>query len=199
MLFQSQLFNIKTCLPFYHRKKAKEEMRSILGQKRRILTAEQVAQWSTAIREQLVALPEWQDAKTVMLYYPIQNEVDVRPLLEEYQDQKTLVLPVAHRHTMELRCYTGHKNLRKGRFGIPEPQGNEYSGPIDLIVVPGVAFDKKRHRLGSGGGYYDRFLRKFKLTTKVGIAYDFQITKEVPTTFLDQRVSKIVTPTNVIS
>ena len=74
----------------------------------------------------------------------------------------------------------------------------EYTGDVDLIIVPGVAFDRKLHRLGRGGGYYDRFLRQYKKAAHVAVAYDFQIVKEVPSSWFDRRVTCIVTEKEVI-
>ena len=185
-------------LPIWRRSKIKQEMRALLTQKRRILTKEQISEASSAIISRIEELPEWQSANVVLLYYPVHGEVDMRPLLESWKDRKTLLLPVAHSRTIEVRPYAGHDDLRKGRFRIPEPQTPAYMGKIDMIIVPGVAFDRKLRRLGRGGGYYDRFLRRNKNIPHVAVAYDFQIVKEVPVTILDQRVSCIVTSSEVI-
>ncbi len=198
MLFQSQITALKHWSPAWQRKKIKENIRAILTQKRRILTKEQVAEYSAAIRERLEGMPEWQNAQTVLLYYPIHGEVDTRPLLEAWKNEKTMLLPIAHRSTLEMRKYIDHDNLRAGRFRIPEPQGEAYIGKVDLIIVPGVAFDRKRNRLGRGGGYYDRFLKRYTNIPHVAVAYDFQIIKEIPTTIFDRKVTHIVTPTEII-
>lgn len=174
-------------------------MRAILEQKRRILPAEEVEEASKAILAQLVEMPEWKAAKTVLCYYPIQNEVNVRSLLEASKEEKLILLPATtSRTSMEMRPYIGHDNLHKGRMGVPTPQTKPYDGHVDLIIVPGVAFDRKGRRLGRGGGYYDRFLRHNRRVPKIAVAYDFQIVKEVPSTILDERVNKIVTPTKII-
>lgn len=185
-------------LPIWRRHKIKQDMRAILMQKRRILTKEQISEYSAAIISKLEEMPEWQNAQSVLLYYPVHGEVDMRPLLEKYKDEKLLLLPVAHRRSMEIRKYMGHDNLRMGRFRIPEPQGPAYTGKVDMIVVPGVGFDRQLRRLGRGGGYYDRFLKNYRHAPHVAVAYDFQIVKEVPVTILDKRVSCIVTPTEII-
>lgn len=199
MLFASQLNKIKYYLPIWHRHKIKQNMRSLLEQKRRIMRKEEVEEQSKAILRMLTARPEWKEAKVILCYYPIHNEVNVRPLLEEWGDRKTLLLPVAHRRSMEVRPYAGHDKLKRGRFRIPEPQTEKYVGPIDLIIVPGVAFDRHMHRLGRGGGYYDRFLKGHPHTPKIAVAYDYQLVKEVPTTLFDRKVSAIVTPTEYIT
>lgn len=198
MLFQSQITYLKRMSPFWRRRKIKSEMRALISQKRRILTEEEVNRLSQDILRQVEELPEWRSAKTVLVYYPVQGEVNTRPLLEAWKDTKTMLLPVAHRRTMEMRQYVGRKDLKKGRFGIPEPQTPAYTGSVDLIIVPGVAFDRQRRRLGRGGGYYDRFLKQYKHIPHVAVAYDFQIVKEVPVTWFDRRVTCIVTPTEII-
>lgn len=199
MLFQSQLTELLHLLPAWRKQSVKKAMRGILEQKRRILTDEQIAAQSADILAHLEALPEFQAAKVVMAFYPIRHEVDMRPLLNKYKDEKVILLPVAHRQTIELRRFIGRKDLKLGRFGIPEPQTPTYDGPRpDMIIVPGVGFDRKHNRLGRGRGYYDRFLRSMRGAMKVAVAYDFQIVKEIPHNFLDKKVDRIITPTEVI-
>lgn len=199
MLFESQLTFLYQLTSRWYLQKRKADMRELLSQKRRVQPKEVAARASEAICSRLEALPEFQRAQSVLFYYPIHGEVDVRPLLEKYQSSKVVLLPVAHRYSLELRPYAGRKDLKRGRFGIPEPQTRKYKGHIDLIVVPGVAFDRQLNRLGRGGGYYDRFLKKYQLTTKVAVAYDFQMVDEVPVNKRDHKVNLIITPNEVIS
>lgn len=174
-------------------------MRGIIEQQRRMLSKEQVQEQSALIIAQLEQMSAFREAKTVLLYYPIHNEVDLRPLLSKYADQKTLLLPVTHRHWMEVRPYDGEDMMRKGHFGIPEPQTQTYKGSIDLIVVPGVAFDRHCHRIGRGGGYYDKFLLKHPASIKVGVCYDFQLKKhDIPHTWRDHKMNRVVTPQQTI-
>lgn len=199
MLFESQIKSLLERMPFWQHRKEKQSLRALLETKRRNLSAEQVDAYSEAILARLEAMPEFANAKTILAYYPIRNEVNLRPLLETYQDQKTLLLPVVKRqHQMELHQYTGRDSLKKGAYGIPEPVGASYKGPIDLIIVPGVGFDRKLHRIGRGGGYYDRFLKKHRRALKVAVAYDFQIVDSVPVNWLDRKVDVVVTPSSLI-
>ena len=118
----------------------------------------------------------------------------LRPLLTKYEGQKTFLFPVTHRHSIEVRPYDGEEMMRKGRLGVPEPQTDTFHGTIDLILVPGVAFDHHCHRIGRGGGYYDRFLAKHLHATQIGVCYDFQLKDRVPHTWRDKRVNRVVTP-----
>ena len=144
---------------------------------------------------QLEQMSAFRNAKTVLLYYPIHHEVDLRPLLEKYKGQKIFLLPVTHRHSMEVRPYDGEDMMRRGRMGVPEPQTYTYKGPIDLIIVPGVVFDQHCHRIGRGGGYYDRFLAKYSHVMKIGVCYAFQLKKHsIPHGWRDIKMDRIITP-----
>ena len=139
-------------LPWCRIRQEKKALRAIVEQRRRIMTPEEVAEESGHIIAQLERMSVFREAKTVLLYYPIHNEVDLRPLLTKYEGQKTFLFPVTHRHSMEVRPYDGEDMMRKGRLGVPEPQTPTYKGSIDLILVPGVVFDQHCHRIGRGGG-----------------------------------------------
>ena len=194
MLFEAQLYDLKMALPWIAARKEQGAMRGIIEQQRRLLSEEQVAKSSKLIMHQLEQMSVFREAKTIMLFYPIHNEVDLRPLLTKYEGQKTFLFPVTHRRSMEVRPYDGEDMMRKGRMGVPEPQTETWKGSIDLIIVPGVAFDHHRHRIGRGGGYYDKFLAKHVLATKIGVCYDFQLKDRVPHTWRDKRVDRVITP-----
>lgn len=192
MLFESQIHDFFRWLPSARLKRKKEEIRGIVLQRIRVLQPEDREAFSAAICEKIKQSQTFREAEVVMMYYPIKNEVDLRPLMEEYKDTKTILLPVAHRHSLELRRYLGKAGLHHGKFGIPEPEGLPYEGAPQLIITPGVAFDKSCNRLGRGGGYYDRFLKKYKRVPTIGVAYDFQIVREVPMGRHDRPLTGVV-------
>lgn len=200
MLFESQLLDFFRSFPTVRARRKQLSQRGVVEQQRRILTKEQVADASAHIISQIEQMSVFREAKTVMIYYPIHNEVDLRPLLIKYAGEKTFLLPVTHRRgRMEVRPYDGEEMMRKGHYGIPEPQTTTYTGAIDLILVPGVIFDRHCHRIGRGGGYYDRFLRKHPQSFKMGVCYSFQLQqKDIPHTWLDVRMNRVVTPQQTI-
>ena len=199
MLFESQVHDFWSILPWIRIRREQRALRAIVEQKRRIMTKEQVEEQSALIMAQLEQMSAFREAKTVLLYYPIHNEVDLRPLLTKYKGQKIFLLPVTHRHSMEVRPYDGEDMMRRGRLGVPEPQTSTYRGHIDLIIVPGVVFDQHRHRIGRGGGYYDRFLRKQLTAKKVGVCYSFQLKKHtIPHSWRDEKLDRIITPQQTI-
>lgn len=199
ILFNSQLIDLKRLLPWEQAKREKKSIRAILEQKRRVLTEEQVAAYSAQIIEQLEQMHCFREANTVMVYYPIHKEVDLMPLVRKHCKEKTFIFPVTHRSSIEMRPFSTEENMKRGKFGIPEPQTPTWKSSVDLILVPGVAFDHKMHRIGRGGGYYDRFLRGQRRATKIGVAYDFQLKKKtIPHNWFDVRVDRVVTPTQIV-
>ena len=195
MLFESQIHDFWMWLPWVRIRREQGALRSITEQKRRMMSAEQVAEQSALVVSQIEQMSAFRDAKVVMLYYPVHNEVDLRPLLSKYAEEKTFVMPVTHRRYMEVRPYDGEDMMRKGHLGVPEPQTETYNGPIDLILVPGVVFDHHCHRIGRGGGYYDRFLSRHRGAKKIGVCYTFQLKRhDVPHSIHDLKVDRVVTP-----
>jgi 5-formyltetrahydrofolate cyclo-ligase len=80
----------------------------------------------------------------------------------------------------------------EGDFHIPEPKNHPYTGDFDLIVVPGMAFDKAGHRLGRGKGYYDRFLSQYPQVYTIGLCFDFQLLPEVPSEPHDCLINEVI-------
>jgi 5-formyltetrahydrofolate cyclo-ligase len=176
----------------------KQQVRELLIQKRRMLSADERKELSESILSQLERMTIFQEAKTVLLYYPKNNEVDVLPLFKRYKREKTLLLPVTHRREMAAHPFEGNDKMHRGKFGIPEPTTPAYEGAIDLIIVPAVAFDKRGYRLGRGGGFYDRFIKKQPHATLIGVGYDFQLLDEVPVLKHDQKMHRIILPSQTI-
>ena len=195
MLFESLIVDLLQLLPSNRLKQDKNRVRELLAQKRRVLSKEEIAEQSIKALAVVEQMPCFLAAKTVLIYYPTHNEVDVLPLIKRYKKEKTFLFPVVHRKEMTACPYEGNAKMHRGKFNIPEPTTEPYMGHIDLILVPGVGFDVKGNRLGRGGGYYDRFIaRQGKNTLLVGIGYDFQLVDEVPANRLDKRLDFVVAP-----
>lgn len=198
MLFESNIKDLLSLLPQCRLHRAKQRMRELLIQKRRMLSAEERTAQSELILSQLEKMTAFREAKTVLLYYPKNNEVDVLPLFKRYKRDKVLLLPVTHRNGMTANPYEGNDKMHRGKVGIPEPTTPPFEGNIDVIIVPAVAFDKQGNRLGRGGGYYDRFLKKQSHATFIGVGYDFQLVDEVPVRKHDQKMHRIILPSQTI-
>ena len=181
MLFETNIRDLLKMLPSRQMHREKQKVRELLIQKRRMLSADERKELSESILSQLERMTIFQEAKTVLLYYPKNNEVDVLPLFKRYKREKTLLLPVTHRREMAAHPFEGNDKMHRGKFGIPEPTTPAYEGAIDLIIVPGVAFTRNGKRLGRGKGYYDKYLsREGFRATKIGVCYNEQLVEEIP-------------------
>ena len=197
MLFESLIIDFLELLPSNRLKQDKKRVRELLAQKRRLLSKEDIAEQSSKVVAAVEQMPSFQSAKTVLIYYPTHNEVDLLSLIKRYKKEKTFLFPVVHRKTMTACPYEGNAKMHRGKFNIPEPTTEPYVGDIDLILVPGVGFDKSGNRLGRGGGYYDKFITRLgRKTLLVGVGYDFQLVEEVPANRWDKRLDYVVTPSN---
>lgn len=173
----------------------KSELRQQMRQIKRQFSLQQLEELSLPIVARLK--DRVKDAQTVVAYFPLPDEVDIRPLLDDLvAEGKTVLLPkVIDSETMELRRYTDIHDLCEGAFHIMEPVGETYTDhtQIDVILVPGLAFDAARRRLGRGRGYYDRFLSEYRWTASVfGVCFDFQKVAEVPTDEHDIPVNEVI-------
>lgn len=197
MLFESLIIDFLELLPGNRLKQDKKRVRELLAQKRRLLSKEDIAEQSSKVVAAVEQMPSFQSAKTVLIYYPTHNEVDLLSLIKRYKKEKTFLFPVVHRKTMTACPYEGNAKMHRGKFNIPEPTTEPYVGGIDLILVPGVGFDNSGNRLGRGGGYYDKFITRVgRKTLLVGVGYDFQLVDKVPANRWDKRLDYVVTPSN---
>lgn len=164
------------------------------------LTTAQRDAASRRLCAQLAQQPLWQRARAILGFAPTAHEPDIWPLLQSALAQGRIVaLPrfAPERDTYETArvCQPG-RDLVTGRFGIREPSAAcalVALEELDLILVPGVAFDSQGHRLGRGRGYYDRLLAGIR-AVKCGVAFDEQLVEAVPVEPQDVRVDCLVTP-----
>ena len=173
----------------------KHTLRQQVRQAVRELSPTQRAQQSAAVLQQLEADPLFRQAETVMLFHSLPDEVNTHRFLEAWGQAKRLLLPVVQGEDLVLRQYRPHAPLQCGAYHIAEPLGEAFTSyaDIQLIVVPGVAFDAAGHRLGRGKGYYDRFLSQPQLlrVPTIGICYPCQLLAHVPVDSHDVRIGKV--------
>lgn len=138
---------------------------------------------SNLISERILNLVIQGGFKVVHSYLPYRSEVNIFPCLKSLmQKQVKIIAPKTMKHGVlkHLELMDTEK-ISIGRYGVPFPSGNLlYTGPIDLIIVPGLAFDKGGNRLGYGGGYYDRFLSAHPESLKIGVCFPGQMVEQVP-------------------
>lgn len=155
--------------------------------------------------ERLLSRPEWQQARSVLLFAPMPEELDVWPLLAAALGEGKIVgLPCydpSNRQYFARQVCEPDRDVATGHFGIREPSPACADLPLnslDFILVPGVAFDEQGYRLGRGKGFYDRLLRNLRGTT-CGVAFEEQLTPRVPLEPHDVRLNCILTPARWIS
>ena len=159
------------------------------------------------IKERLFRSPEFINAKTIMFYVSTKDEVKTEFMIKDaLKLGKKVVVPISDlkKRTLHLSEIKDFDNeLEPGVFNILEPE-KEFLRPVsaeevDLVIVPGVAFDEEGDRIGYGMGFYDRFLRTIrKHVPVIGLAYELQIVDDIPVDDTDVTVDKIVTEERII-
>lgn len=172
----------------------KSEIRKAIRAQKKELGKEQLLDMSLPVAEMVEANDQYQKANIVMLYHPLWDEVDVRPLFDRaLANGKRVILPTVKGDDIIPVEITANTQWVVGDFDILEPVAEPYQGDIDLIVIPGVAFDRNLNRLGRGKGYYDRFLVKHPQAYRLGVCFNFQLVGEVPTESFDLPMHELIT------
>lgn len=166
----------------------------MMRQRKQLFSREELEEMSLAVVEKLKDDDIVRRARVVLAYHPLPDEVSLLGLLSLWPDKVWLLPKVTGEGTMELRRYTSPDDLSQGAFGIMEPTGEPYpeDAPVDVALIPGMAFDITGRRLGRGKGYYDRFLASRAHIYKIGVCFAFQLAGEVPAEPHDVRMDKVV-------
>lgn len=170
----------------------KKTLRQSIRTAKKQHTPEELLLQSEAVLRKLADNPHFRQAKRVMLYASLPDEVQTLTFIEEWRHRKTLILPTVVGDDIIPVELANDTVFAEGDFHIPEPQNHPYTGDFDLIVVPGMAFDNEGHRLGRGRGYYDRFLAQHPHTRTIGLCFDFQLVPEVPSEPHDRSIDEIL-------
>ena len=168
--------------------KLKKELRERILTLLRNQEEEERLKKSLLIKDKLFRMPAIRKAKTILFYASFNGEVDTTQMIKQARESgKRVLLPRIEPEDKQIipTLWDASNPLTEGRYGIKEPQDKKNSRidleAIDAVIVPGVAFDKKNHRLGRGGGYYDRFLARLPNNIPTfGVAFDFQRVDRIP-------------------
>jgi 5-formyltetrahydrofolate cyclo-ligase len=184
----------------------KNDIRTRVLQKRDTISRGERKEKGRRIMERILMLPEYENARVIFFYASFRSEVETIPVIEASLKQgKRVILPVVIKHDRRLALFeiSFLYELSPGYMGIPEPvtkgkQERELDD-IDLIIIPGAAYDRKGSRIGYGGGYYDRLLAHMQRTIPiVAPAFKEQIVDEIPFEPHDKKVTLLVTEDEVI-
>lgn len=150
----------------------------------------------TAVKR-IKRMSEYVNAKTIGAYAPLPDEVDITPLMTS--PDRIFYIPAFDEDLGAYRLARMGETFKRGRFGILEPVDPIFAekDEINLIFVPGVAFDQAGHRIGRGGGFYDRLLPQYK-AIRAGICFDFQCLEKIPTESHDCRMDLLITESRIL-
>ncbi len=171
----------------------KREIRRKVKALKSMLSMEDKISASRAVFEAVEKSPAFLLAERILMYHSLPDEVSTHEFLRKWHTKKRFFLPRVNGVNLDILPYDDSR-LELGAFHIEEPTGDELTPveEIELIIVPGVAFDRRGNRLGRGKGFYDRLLADSR-ASKIGVAYDFQIVEEIPAEPHDIKMDIVIT------
>lgn len=187
----------------------KKELRKSILDIRDNLNVDKKREKDNTIRKIFLESSHYKNAEKIFIYISYSSEIDTIEIIKKaLKDGKEIFVPrtIFKTKVMDAVKIISLDNLKKDRYGIPEPEESEpHINPdeLDLIVVPGVAFDDKGGRIGYGAGYYDRYFKKIskernRLIKKIALAYDFQVIDNVPMDEQDVKIDCIITEKHIL-
>ena len=183
---------------------SKKELRKRILSIRNNMPGEDVVNNSRIIRDKIIGLDVYKQSKVIFIYMDFKNEVMTSDLIKHMlSEKKRVVVPYTDTISTVLipSEITGESDLKLNSFGYSEPKKVSPVNieEIDLVIVPGLVFDKNLNRIGFGKGYYDRILNKLKASArKVAVAHDFQVLEEIPAEEHDVKMDMIITEKSIM-
>ena len=173
----------------------KQELRRAIRAQKRAMTEENILRRSAVLAEKFARSDAYRAAKTIYGYLPYNQEVRTVPMLQRALDEgKRVAVPKVYGDDMKFIYLDDLSQVAKGYAGIPEPVAD---GPVAqdgtaLVLMPGLAFDRAGHRIGYGGGFYDKFLAREPHHPTVALCYDFQVMDRLETEEFDIPVDLVI-------
>lgn len=175
----------------------KETVRSRMRARKALLSNDERLSAANAVFRQVEQNPAFMLAERILVYHSLPDELSTIDFIDRWHTRKRFFLPRVNGVNLDILPYD-RSRLHLGAFHIEEPDGEELTPveDIELIIVPGVAYDRRGRRVGRGKGYYDRLLSGTK-AVKIGVAYDFQLVDDIDTDEFDVPVDIVITDRNV--
>ena len=173
----------------------KQELRKKIREQKRAMSPEEIEIRSAALGELFFASEAYRNAKTVYGYLPYNQEVRTVPMLEQaLKDGKRVAVPKCYGDEMRFIFMDDLSKVEKGYAGIPEPVADAPVADDEtaLVLMPGMAFDPQGHRIGYGGGFYDRFLAEEPNHPTRALCYGFQMVEHLETEEFDIPVDQVL-------
>lgn len=181
----------------------KKGLRQKMLAMRRALSANETESRSSSLKENILSLLEYKNAKKIMAFLAMKGESNLDGFIRQaLLDGKEVYIPVCLPECqMEAGRLIDMEHFEKGPLGLRNlPAGYEVTSPesLDLVLIPGLAVSQEGIRLGMGAGYYDRYLARVPFEKRVAALWDFQVIPDIPSEPFDQKIAKIVTDKSVI-
>ena len=173
----------------------KKELRRSIRERKRAMTEEEIISRSESLGKQFHSSEAYRNAKTIYGYLPYNQEVRTVPMLEQaLKDGKKVAVPKCYGDEMKFIFMEDLSKVEKGYAGIPEPiaDGPVADDPTALVLMPGMAFDPQGHRIGYGGGFYDKFLAAEPEHPTLALCYEFQLLPHLETEEHDIPVDHVI-------
>ena len=173
----------------------KKAFRREISAKKRAMTFEQIEAASARLAEKFFETDAYKNARSIYAYLPYNQEIRTWSIVKRaFEDGKQVAVPKCYGEIMKFLWIEDLDHIAPGAFNIPEPIADEPEANDEsaLILMPGLAFDREGHRLGYGGGFYDRYLAEHHEHTLVALCYDFQLFDYIETEAHDIPVDLVI-------
>lgn len=173
----------------------KKELRRSIRERKRAMTEEEIVSRSEKLGELFLSSEAYKNAKTIYGYLPYNQEVRTVPMLEQaLKDGKRVAVPKCYGDEMKFIFMDDLSKVEKGYAGIPEPIADDpvADDTTALVLMPGMAFDPQGHRIGYGGGFYDKFLAAEPNHPTLALCYEFQMQPQLETEAHDIPVDYVI-------
>lgn len=173
----------------------KSALRKMIREKKKAMTEQQILDASQKLAQLFFASAYYQNARSVYGYLPYNQEVRTVPILQQaLRDGKRVAVPKVYGEQMRFIWMDDLSQVSSGYAGIPEPVADDpvADDPTALVLMPGLAFDPQGHRIGYGGGFYDRFLASEPNHPTLALCYDFQMMQKLETEEFDKNVDCVL-------
>lgn len=183
----------------------KKVIRKMIKDKKNKVTSDYILSSNKEITSTLIETDAFKTASTIMCYISFGTEVDTKPIINQcLKEGKTVLVPIIIKNEDETsymeasQLMDPESDLAPGTMGIMEPKASKIRirdpKTIDLVIIPGMAFDRKGNRLGYGAGYYDYYLEKLRDDcNQIGLTFSFQLIDHIPTQKHDKQIKNIIT------
>lgn len=171
----------------------KTEVRKEIKELKKAFTESDIMNMSAKVMSTLEITNIFVEARNIFIYNSLKDEVQTIPFIKRWMKKKYFYFPVVVEDELRFQKYTEELSFTQSAIGIQEPVGEEFADKsiADLIIVPGIAFDPQKNRLGRGKGYYDHFLKEVK-AIKVGICFCFQLLDTIPFDCQDVKMDYVI-------